>query len=245
MNSEEVRGIIDNSEDLLQINSILWEGCWFWKIPFHALGNAKRKYLRIKHLDDSHDLARNIIVTPGNSIQKVAYPLALEIFENSNAKRARQNIKFNDIVAIRKDSFSEAFNAFRAKHGPAALPHHSLCFSIVTIHRTFDLYAESPSATSNMLEEILNLMGSLSLASVKGRQPPKKQWEVDSLKKKQFFAAAKAGDVAKFQWYLRQGFDIETEENDERKDTALIAACRLGRTNIVDIALEFDAKNDP
>ena len=34
-------------------------------------------------------------------------------------------------------------------------------------------------------------------------------------------------------------------EDDDVRDTPLIAACRLGRTDIVQIALQFDAKNDP
>jgi ankyrin repeat protein len=68
---------------------------------------------------------------------------------------------------------------------------------------------------------------------------------IDFLKKKQFFAAAKAGDEAKFRWYLEHGYPIETEDNEDKRDTVLIAACRVGRTNIVKLALEYGAKNDP
>lgn len=233
---------VQNIRALLQIKSILWDGVSLWKIPFHVLGSAKRRHLRIKRGEDS-SLSQKIKVIEKNSekIEKAFFPLTLEILGEKNKTR---QIKLDDIVSIRKDSFSEAFNAFRARHGPTALPHHTLCFSIVTVNRTFDLYAESPTENKIMIGEILNLMSSLS-SSAKVRQPPRNRLEVDSLKKKQFFAAAKAGDVAKFQWYLRQDYDIETEESDARKDTALIAACRLGRTNVVQIALEFDAKNDP
>jgi len=95
-----------------------------------------------------------------------------------------------------------------------------------------------------MLDELLNLLTSMSSSS-KTHQPDRRRIEVDSLKKKQFFSAAKSGDTRKFQWYLQEGYRIDTEESDGRRDTALIAACRLGRTDIVQIALEFDAKNDP
>eukprot|EP00979_Chaetoceros_neogracilis_P017733 scaffold10267_cov270-Chaetoceros_neogracile.AAC.31 len=73
----------------------------------------------------------------------------------------------------------------------------------------------------------------------------RRQVEIDALRKKQFFAAAKYGETQKFRWYLEQDYNIDTIENESRRDTALIAACRLGRTDIVQIALEFDAKNDP
>lgn len=64
-------------------------------------------------------------------------------------------------------------------------------------------------------------------------------------RERQFFSAAKSGDMKKFRWFLENGYPIDMTENDDRKDTALIAACRLGRTDIVQLALEFDAKNDP
>lgn len=69
--------------------------------------------------------------------------------------------------------------------------------------------------------------------------------EIDLLRKKQVFAAARTGDDAKFRWYLEQGYPIEAEDNEEKRDTVLIAACRFGWANIVQIALEYDAKNDP
>ena len=213
-----------------------------WKIPFHTLGGAKRRQLRIKRGEkNAPTISVQICGKKSNSIEKVHDPLTLEII---GEKKKSHQIKLDKIKGIRKDSFSEAFNAFRARHGPSSLPHKNLCFSIVTENRTFDLYAESPTDTKIMLEDILNLMSSLT-SSAKVRNPARRRQEVDSLKKKQFFAAAKSGDAAKFQWYLRQGYNIESEESDGRKDTALIAACRLGRINIVQIALDFDAKNDP
>jgi hypothetical protein len=73
----------------------------------------------------------------------------------------------------------------------------------------------------------------------------RRQVEIDALRKKQFFSAAKFGEIAKFRWYLEQGYHVDMVENESRRDTALIAACRLGREETVQIALEYDAKNDP
>ncbi len=69
---------------------------------------------------------------------------------------------------------------------------------------------------------------------------------MSSLKEKQFFSAVKSGDRKKFLWYLQQGYPVDmVESHGVHKDTALISACRLGKTDIVHIALEYDAKNDP
>ena len=241
----------------VEIKSILWDGISLWKIPFHVLGGAKRRHLRIKRGADGASSINVRVVENKNErtstsmgisvsksrIETAAYPMSLELISigrNYSKSQSRQ-IKFDDIIGIRRDSFSDVFNAFRARNGPTSLPHNSLCFSIATESRTFDLYAEN----NIMLEEILNLMSSLSSSAKFTRQPARRQIEVDTLKKKQFFAAAKCGNVEKFRWYLQQGYNVDTEESDGKKDTALIAACRMGRIDVVQIALEFDAKNDP
>lgn len=68
--------------------------------------------------------------------------------------------------------------------------------------------------------------------------------QLDILKRKQFFSAVSTGDEKKFTWYLNQGYPIDTE-HEKSRDTALMLACRLGKPNMVQIALEYDAKNDP
>lgn len=162
----------------VEIKSILWDGISLWKIPFHVLGGAKRRHLRIKRGADGASSINVRVVENKNErtstststgmgvsvsksrIETAAYPMSLELISigrNYSKSQSRQ-IKFDDIIDIRRDSFSDVFNAFRARNGPTSLPHNSLCFSIATESRTFDLYAEN----NIMLEEILNLMSSLS-----------------------------------------------------------------------------------
>ena len=56
---------VQNIRALLQIKSILWDGVSLWKIPFHVLGSAKRRHLRIKRGEDS-SLSQKIKVIEKN-----------------------------------------------------------------------------------------------------------------------------------------------------------------------------------
>jgi len=91
----------DPSIKSLEIDSILWEGIAFWKIPFHVLGHQQRSHLRIQH-GDGNSPSRPVLVTSTTSnqngqpprIEQAALPLTLVI--------GRKFIQINSITGIVK-----------------------------------------------------------------------------------------------------------------------------------------------
>ena len=200
----------------------IWTGLGIWKIPFHTpFKSPQRRILQIS-------------CTRENRIQ------VLDIIDPNKSDIGKKFIPLMHIVSIRKGHQSPAFIAFKTAHGMDSLPHPELCCSIATSDRTLDVYAE----TQNSIEVLINtLLHEISnLGGVLHSNDDSKSF----LNERYFFDAVKCGDVQKFQKYLQNGIDVNLlEETDSKRDSALIAACRLGREEIVRVALDFNAKNDP
>lgn len=245
-----------NGKSIIRIDNILWTGLALWKIPFHIVGNAQRRILNIKKATTCNKKKKGkvtkvqVLKGPSSAqMESIANPLTLELSDASKQGSSKQ-ICVKDIMEIKEGQNTHAFQAFKSRHGKSAVPPSNLCFSIICADRTFDLYTEAPSLTSMMVEALRRLlsqfMSFLPSSSLKALTVAKLRNNMDpKLNKDHFFLAAKSGDAATFLWYLEHGISVDTIENNERKDTALIAACRLGRINIVEIALKFNAKNDP
>lgn len=71
-----------------------------------------------------------------------------------------------------------------------------------------------------------------------------KYWELEE-NIKPLFMAARQGNVDIVADFLHRGCPVDIFEDDIKSDTILIAACRMGKVDVVKIALEGGAKNDP
>jgi ankyrin repeat protein len=252
---------------IVRVDDILWTGLTLWKIPFHTVGNPQRRILHIKKANchkkkNKKSSSSNSKTTKGVTkvqvlksptraqMESVANPLTLELSDATTKKSVSKQIGVQEMIEIKEGQNTHAFKAFKTRHGKSAVPLSNLCFSIICAERTFDFYTEAPSLTTMIIEALRRLLNqltsSLPSSSLKAFTIAKLRNKMDpTLNESHFFIAAKSGDVKAFLWYLEHGISIDTMENDERRDTALIAACRLGREDIVEIALQFDAKNDP
>ncbi len=242
---------------IIRVDSILLKGLALWKIPFHTVGNPQRRFICIKQANTTNTARQKeklmkvqvLKTVTSAQMENVACPMSLELTDSTKANTKKQ-IAVKDIMDIKEGHTTNAFQAFKARNGVAALPLRNLCFSIICSERTYDLYTDSPSLTSMVIDALRRLLNqfstlsssqslqALTIANLRSNFDP-------NLNERHFFAAAKAGDTKSFLWHVEHGMAIDTMESNERKDTPLIAACRLGRTGIVKIALQFNAKNDP
>ena len=261
MDDQSKHSILDSSSShghIIRIENILWEGLTLWKIPFHTVGNPQRRVLCINKQSNptvikrgKQNVAKVQILKSNTSAQmeSASYPISLELTDCTSNSTTKQ-ITVKDIMDIKQGQTTHAFKAFKTRHGLAALPFANFCFSIICSERTYDFYTDSPNLTTMILEALRKLLNqflsssssrslqALTIANLRSKFDPK-------VNERHFFAAAKSGDTTTFLWYLDHGLSVDVMEDNDRKDTPLIAACRLGRTEIVQIALQFNAKNDP
>ena len=245
------------SKSLIQVDHVLWTGLELWKIPYRVTGNAQRRMLKIKKdTATTKKKGRFIkvqVVKSDNTftpMESVAHPLTLELLDASKQVHGGKQIAVKDITDVKVGHISQTFQAFKTRYGKSAIPSSNVCFSIVCPQRTFDLYAETPSLAAMIIEALQRLMSQF-MSTMRMSSP--KKWTVAKLRSDMdpamnqfhFFKAIKSGDAKTALWYIEHGVSIESMENNDKKDTALLAACRLGRINIVELALKFDAKNDP
>ena len=237
-----------NSSGTIIVDPLLWNGSIVWKVPFHTVGSSQRRFLRLRRSCEHSENNIPVKVKEDGvstfAVKRIASPIALELVNPQiEGSKSSKFFVFDDITAIREGHQTPAFLAFIARHGHFIVPSGNHCFSICFRHRSIDLYTDTEQMRSLWVKAILELKGQSTLISF-----PRKQYltfEDKGLTAKTFFRSARCGDAGTFQWYLENGFNVDIMENDELRDTPLIAACRLGRTDIVQIALEFDAKNDP
>ena len=205
----------------------LWTGLAIWKIPFHTpFKSPQRRILQITGTQENP-------------------PSSLDIIDPNKSSGERKRIPLTNIISVRKGQHSPAFIAFKTTHGNDSLPHPELCCSIATSDRTLDVYAEMPNSIKILIKTILDAVSNLG----RGFYSKNNDLLLDSNSfsvETHFFDVVKCGDVQSFRKYLQNGIDVNMlEQNDSKRDSALITACRLGREEIVRIALEFSAKNDP
>lgn len=101
----------------VEIKSILWDGISLWKIPFHVLGGAKRRHLRIKRGADGASSINVRVVENKNErtstsmgisvsksrIETAAYPMSLELisigrnYSKSQSRRIRGSIQYGQL----------------------------------------------------------------------------------------------------------------------------------------------------
>ena len=105
----------------VEIKSILWNGISLWKIPFHVLGGAKRRHLRIKRGADGASSINVRVVENKNErtntststgmgvsvsksrIETAAYPMSLELisigrnYSKSQSRRIRGSIQYGQL----------------------------------------------------------------------------------------------------------------------------------------------------
>lgn len=241
---------------IIRVNNILWTGLVLWKIPFHSVGNPQRRILNLKKPPSGNKKKKNkfvkvqVLKPTSVQLESVADPLTLELIDPARESHSSKRIRMKDIVEIKEGQGTHAFQAFKSRHGKQFVPSKDLCFSIICSDRTYDLYTDTPSLTAMLIEALRGLLKQMVVYlpsdSLRAFALTKLRDNVDPmLNQSHFFVAVKTGDVATVLWYLQRGFPVDTMENTEKKDTALLAACRLGRTDIVEIALKYDAKNDP
>ena len=246
------------NESIIQVDNLLWTGLVLWKIPFHIVGTPQKRILNIKKSGSTSNSTNNqntsqqvqVLKSPTKSeMERVHDPLMLEVIDATKSN-SKKEINVKDILEIKEGQNTQAFQAFKARHGKTSIPSNDRCFSLICTERTFDFYTDAPSLTSMMVEALrrllLQVVSSLPSSSLKALTVAKLRNNVDpSLSVNSYFLSVKNGDVATFVWYLQHGFPVDTMENNERRDTALMAACRLGRVEIVKLALQHNAKNDP
>ena len=71
----------------------------------------------------------------------------------------------------------------------------------------------------------------------------KKNWS-DEVNLKPLFMAVRQGNVGFVDRCLHEGCPVDIMEDDKVGDTILLAASRMGREKIVQLALEWQARND-
>ena len=243
------------------IADFLWHGCTFWKIPYHTVGNAKKRMLRIKHakLNDKMKVRIRILSTSESSLssncvgdyEDAAYPLSLEWIDIVSKKQNPKSLCFEKMTSIQSGHKTQAFQAYIAKNGKDSVPSSQNCFSIVSSNRSIDLYIKGPVDLQKWIISLNNLMCQVQSSSTNCKSPrrlPRKQsiesYDGSKSKEEALLVSARSGDVDSFLWYLENGLHVDFM--DERSgDTALIIACRLGKPDIVKAALDKGAKNDP
>lgn len=244
------------NEDLIVVDHILWAGSTVRKIPFHTVGTSKQRTIRLKR--GIYGGARTkVYVRRSSSVGKLevvsaASPLCLELCDPNKAIiKASSDLPIEDIVEIKEGCQTPAFYAFTVRNGQVFVPDTSRCFSIVHEKRTFDLYAETRCITKCLIDAIheitrqLNICAKTLIDESYSTLSNYRKPSASQLDQNRFFDAIVAGDKETFRWFLDNEFHVDIMKNDETRDTALISACRVGKINIVQIALQYAAKNDP
>ena len=243
------------------IADFLWHGFTFWKIPYHTVGNAKKRLLRIKHakLNDKMKVKIRISTTSGSNsssddvgnYEDAAYPLSLEWVDIVNRKQNPKSMCFENVISIQSGHKTQAFQAYMAKNGKDSVPCSQNCFSIVSSNRSIDLYAKGSVDLQKWIVPLNNLMCQVQFSTKKYkslRRLPRKQsiesYDGSESKVEALLVSARSGDVDSFLWYLENGYPVDCMDKTNG-DTALIIACRLGIPDIVKVALDKGAKNDP
>ena len=110
-----------------------------------------------------------------------------------------------------------------------------------SIQRPPYIHGTSPHENNNMRTFISQQ--SIAKTNVPMRHRSKQNWN-DEVNLKPLFMAVRQGSVEFVGRCLHEGCPIDVLE-DETGDTILIAACRMGREKIVQLALKWQARNDP
>lgn len=144
-----------------------------YKVPFHTMGTAKRRYLRLKpFIRDENERSSWIEValvdsqktqtasTQKYDVVRAACPLALvwndpnsssdggllsSPFKKSNSGNDHE-VLLQDIERVVMGNRTNAFQAFIAKNGSWSVPNESCCFSLITAKRSVDFYIMSVGA---------------------------------------------------------------------------------------------------
>ena len=234
------------------VAKLLWDGGTLSKVPFRIPGHSKKRFVRLKHGGNERSKLQVSLRPPtagSTSPRFAAYPLCIEWGDPKCA--CPNEIFLKDVKEIRFGRQTSAFLAYLAWNGNKSLPDDIFCFSVVSADRTIDFMADTTHEATSWRDALSSLM--LEFQRWKTESPSilptppspfhRNRWDPE-LHKESFFAAVKNADVEVFKWHLEQGCAINFME-ETTGDTALTSACRLGRTNVVELALKHGAKNDP
>jgi len=200
-----------------------------------------------------------------NVVLQISHIVDDKSSQNRNDEEIKE-IRLFDIKRVYLGLGTPAFKAYLTKYGNQSIPSKQGAFSLVLQNRTFDFVA-CDEATSEALifrdvlihhiqhtnesfllgkdpsaPIITDVMNSYSLTSKLSVTPIKRKelvWDEKSL-----FIAVRSGNLKDFELILENRCPVDLIEKSTG-DTPLIVACRLGRYNIVECALNYQAKNDP
>ena len=255
--SGNILGIDD--EYIMQIDCILWKGISLWKIPFHTVGKSQQRFVRVRQSEkDLPGISVEIKTDESteNHRENVSYPLALELTNLDNAKKkpSLKEFRIQDMLVIKSGQTTQAFRAYKARYGNDAVPQSNRCFSIIGLNRTVDFYAGSLCDAQTWIKAINNIIRQLKsdicdsmfkpIYGISNVNSVKRTWDPSS-HEDLLFATVKSGNVRDFVRHMENGCPIDYMQQSKLQDTPLIAACRLGKPDIVQVALRYDAKNDP
>lgn len=164
-----------SGKSLIQLDNILWTGLVLWKIPFHIVGNPQRRIINIKKYTVTGNSNKKRNQTNITKVQvlksltvaqmeSVANPLAIELIDATKESSKGKQIRIKDIIEVKEGQSTNAFQAFKTRHGKSSLPSSDLCFSIVCADRTYDLYTDSSSLTAMMIEALHKLLKQVLLS---------------------------------------------------------------------------------
>ncbi|GMI07927.1 hypothetical protein TrLO_g11614 [Triparma laevis f. longispina] len=256
----------------IPIPQLLWDGVTFHKYPFNTTGgNPKQRMFRLKH-GKKDEPGTEIIVRGGGydnyfvdkyqqqGVLKMAHlPLTLEWYDSKKgpSKKADKSLPLDEIYEIKRGHQTPTFWSFAASRGVGGMHHMSVCFSLNGDERTVDVGCD----TKEQMEAFLQALGGV-MRWVKEQRANPNETNVDygedvegahvsnapyneAEDKGKLFAAIKTDDLEMVKFHLDQKNCPIDIMDDFSGDTALISACRLGRIDIVNLALERGARNDP
>ncbi len=238
-------------------NDIIWQGCYLWKIPY-----SSNKVPRVRWVQSVHDVSSN----GGRGVY-------LKWHDPKNTRKPARSLALATVAEIVVGQKTNAFFTQVNKRGRDSLPPVALCFSLICNERTVDLAATSEDDYRGWVEGLRALLGKIrhqppvgggfrtavpkalavpaapavntprgaSLGSKASSLTPgelRKVWQTT------LFDHCRHNRLNEVREVLNDGCDVDLMERGSG-DTALMVACRKGRTHIVKLCLERGAKNDP
>ncbi|GMI02336.1 hypothetical protein TrVE_jg14155 [Triparma verrucosa] len=256
----------------IPVPQLLWDGVTLHKYPFNSTGgNPKPRMFRLKH-GKKDEPGTEIIVRGGGydnyfvekyqqqGVLKIAHlPLTVEWFDSKKgpSKKGDKSLPLDEIYEIKRGHQTPTFWAFAASRGVGGMHHTNTCFSLDGDERTVDVGCD----TKEQMEAFLQALGGV-MRWVKEQRANPNETTVDygedvegahvsnapyneAEDKGKLFAAVKTDNLEMVKFHLDQKNCPIDIMDDFSGDTVLISACRLGRIDIVNLALERGARNDP
>ena len=168
-----------SEEDIVEIEKILWDGAFLWKIPFNGKGMPERRIVSVKRAAyasiyskavriKSEETSMNVLNGTNSVVGYIVYPPTLIWYDSDKLgeiKNARELILVEGAHVVAGHS-TPAFWKLSNRDGPTPRP--DLCFSIVTNVRTLDLAAETCKSSGEWKKALHSLLVSMSTNTNQG-----------------------------------------------------------------------------